>query len=101
MKPFSSRRQDILDRVGENATAKQKSMAALDSRQAKHFEDPETLREHWQSVLKDTGFDAQTFREELAERRQQREAESAGQEKSRHAAGAGGRSARGYRAAVV
>lgn len=81
VKPFSSRRQDILDRVGENATAKQKSMAALDSRQAKHFEDPETLREHWQSVLKDTGFDAQTFREELAERRQQREAESAGQEK--------------------
>ncbi|WP_187494206.1 MobF family relaxase, partial [Pantoea agglomerans] len=81
VKPFSSRRQDILDRVGENATAKQKSMAALDSRQAKHFEDPETLREHWQSVLKDTGFDAQTFREELAERRQQREAESACQEK--------------------
>ncbi|KIC86409.1 conjugative transfer relaxase/helicase TraI [Pantoea agglomerans] len=81
VKPFSSRRQDILDLVGDNATAKQKSMAALDSRQAKHFEDPETLREHWQTVLKDTGFDVQTFREELAERRQQREIESAGQEK--------------------
>ncbi|WP_239670405.1 MobF family relaxase, partial [Pantoea vagans] len=80
VKPFSSRRQDILDLVGENATAKQKSMAALDSRQAKHFEDPETLREHWQSVLEDTGFDVETFREELAERQQQREAESAGQE---------------------
>ncbi|MDI9766911.1 conjugative transfer relaxase/helicase TraI [Pantoea dispersa] len=81
VKPFSSRRQDILDLVGEDATAKQKSMAALDSRQAKHFEDPETLREHWQTVLKDTGFDVQTFREELAERQQQREAENAGQEK--------------------
>jgi len=81
VKPFSSRRQDILDLVGDNATAKQKSMAALDSRQAKHFEDPETLREHWQSVLKDTGFDVQSFREELAERRQQREIDSAGEEK--------------------
>ncbi|RPD93467.1 conjugative transfer relaxase/helicase TraI [Candidatus Pantoea deserta] len=81
VKPFSSRRQDILDLVGDNATAKQKSMAALDSRQAKHFEDPETLREHWQTVLKDTGFDVQTFREALAERRQQRETESAGEEK--------------------
>ena len=81
VKPFSSRRQDILDLVGENATAKQKSMAALDSRQAKHFEDPETLREHWQSVLKDTGFDVKTFREALEDRRQQREAESAGEEK--------------------
>lgn len=81
VKPFSSRRQDILDLVGDNATAKQKSMAALDSRQAKHFEDPETLREHWQTVLKDTGFDVQTFREELAERRQQRGIESAGEGK--------------------
>lgn len=81
VKPFSSRRQDILDLVGDNATAKQKSMAALDSRQAKHFEDPETLREHWQTVLKDTGFNVQTFREELAERRQQYEIESAGEEK--------------------
>ena len=81
VKPFSSRRQDVLDLVGDNATAKQKSMAALDSRQAKHFEDPETLREHWQTVLQDTGFDVQTFREELAERQQQREAENAGQEK--------------------
>ena len=81
VKPFSSRRQDILDLVGDNATAKQKSMAALDSRQAKHFDDPETLREHWQTVLKDTGFDVQTFREELAERRQQRGIESAGEGK--------------------
>lgn len=81
VKPFSSRRQDIIDLVGEDATAKQKSMAALNSRQAKHFEDPEMLREHWQSVLKDTGFDVVTFREKLAERRQQREAESVGQEK--------------------
>lgn len=80
VKPFSSRRQDIIDLVGEDATAKQKSMAALDSRQAKHFEDPEMLREHWQSVLKDTGFDTEAFREKLAERRQQREAESDGQE---------------------
>lgn len=81
VKPFSSRRQDIIDLVGEDATAKQKSMAALDSRQAKYFEDPEMLREHWQSVLKDTGFDVDTFREKLAERRQQREAERVGQEK--------------------
>lgn len=81
VKPFSSRRQEIVDLVGENATAKQKSMAALDSRQAKHFEDPETLREHWQSVLKETGFDTQTFRQAVAERRQALEAKSAGEEK--------------------
>lgn len=81
VKPFSSRRQDILDLVGENGTAKQKSMAALDSRQAKHFEDPETLREHWQSVLKDTGFDAEAFRQALEQRREQREADSTGEEK--------------------
>ncbi|WP_275555780.1 MobF family relaxase [Mixta sp. Marseille-Q2659] len=81
VKPFSSRRQEIVDLVGENATAKQKSMAALDSRQAKHFEDPETLREHWQSVLKGTGFDAETFRQEVAARRQTLEAKSANEEK--------------------
>lgn len=81
VKPFSSRRQDIIDLVGENATAKQKSIAALDTRQAKHFEDPETLREHWQSVLKETGFDAEKFRQEVAERRQTLEAKSANEEK--------------------
>ncbi|MDU3074741.1 MAG: MobF family relaxase [Mixta calida] len=81
VKPFSSRRQEIVDLVGENATAKQKSMAALDSRQAKHFEDPETLREHWQSVLKGTGFDAETFRQEVAARRQTLEAKSANEKK--------------------
>lgn len=82
VKPFSSRRQEILELVGENATAKQKSIAALDSRQAKHFEDPETLRTHWQSVLKETGFDAGTFHKEVAERRNQLEAQNSGAEKA-------------------
>ncbi|QHM74013.1 MobF family relaxase [Mixta intestinalis] len=67
--PFSSRRQEIIDLVGEDATAKQKSIAALDSRQAKHLEDPEALREHWQEKLKETGFDVGKFRQEVLERR--------------------------------
>ncbi|KGT95359.1 hypothetical protein NG99_03965 [Erwinia typographi] len=75
VKEFSSRRQDILDVVGADASAKAKSMAALDTRQKKDFSEMESVREHWQATMQDTGFDAAALRERVAENRAQRQAE--------------------------
>lgn len=81
VKPFSSRREEILAAVGDDATAKQKSMAALDTRKAKDFTGMEGVRDHWQGVLKETGFDAEAFSKTVAEQRQAVQADSAGGEK--------------------
>ncbi|WP_199257246.1 MobF family relaxase, partial [Pantoea sp. BAV 3049] len=62
VKEFSSRRQEILDAVGENASARAKSMAALDSRKKKEFSEMESVRNHWQEKLHDTGFKLVDFR---------------------------------------
>ncbi len=70
VKPFSSRREEILAAVGPDATAKQKSMAALDTRKVKEFGGMEGVREHWQTVLEETGFDTEAFRNEVAARRE-------------------------------
>jgi len=70
VKPFSSRRAEIMAAVGPDATAKQKSMAALDTRKIKAFGGMEGMREHWQNVLKDAGFDAEAFRSKVKTRRE-------------------------------
>ncbi|WP_240116238.1 MobF family relaxase [Erwinia endophytica] len=69
VKEFSSRRQEILDAVGENASAKAKSVAALDSRKKKEFSEMESVREHWKETLEEAGFDVAAFRETLATNR--------------------------------
>ncbi|MCZ4061149.1 hypothetical protein O3W44_21695 [Pantoea sp. LMR881] len=55
--PFSCR-QDILDPSATTPRQSRKAWPRSISRQAKHFEDSETLHEHWQTVPKDTGSDA-------------------------------------------
>lgn len=58
---FSSRRQDIVDAVGEHASAREKSQAALATRRTKPFTDRASLRERWQAVLAGTNFDYDAF----------------------------------------
>ena len=98
VKEFSSRRQEILDAVGPDASAKVKSVAALDTRLTKDFSEMEKVREHWQAQLQETGFNPAAFRETVAENRQQRQAEP---EQDGQAAGAGKESVTGtgYRSA--
>jgi len=69
VKEFSSRRQEILEAVGADASAKSKSMAALDTRLAKDFSEIESVREHWKATLHTTGFDETAFREAVADNR--------------------------------
>ncbi|PHM59480.1 MobF family relaxase [Xenorhabdus ishibashii] len=59
---FSSRRQEIIDAVGENATAKQKSVAAKDTRKKKDFTNIEEVRESWKTKLSETGFDHESIK---------------------------------------
>lgn len=54
---FSSRRKEIIAAVGEKATAKQKMVATLDTRQKKDFSNIETVRQEWKQKLQATGFD--------------------------------------------
>lgn len=53
---FSSRRKEIIDAVGEDATAKQKSVATKDTRKKKDFSNIEEVREEWKKKLANTGF---------------------------------------------
>ncbi|WP_416414399.1 MobF family relaxase [Pantoea sp. App145] len=76
VKPFSSRRQEILDLVGADASARQKSIAALDSREAKHFTNMEAVREHWQVRLAATGFDHQALMRTVMANREKERAET-------------------------
>lgn len=79
VKEFSSRRQDILDVVGTDASARQKSVAALDTRNKKEFSDMESVREHWKKTLEDTGFDPATLRDTVAGTTRQLQTEPAPQ----------------------
>lgn len=53
---FSSRRQEILDSVEPNASAKSLSVAAKDTRQAKDFSNIEAVKQEWKQKLAETGF---------------------------------------------
>lgn len=56
--PFSSRRKEVVEAVGETASAKQKSAAVLATRKAKTFTNVETLHKEWQARLAKTGYSA-------------------------------------------
>lgn len=59
---FSSRRKEIEDAVGKDATAKQKSVAAKDTRKKKDFTNIEEVRESWKKQLSETGFDPEKIK---------------------------------------
>ncbi len=54
---FSSRSQTILEAAGPDASAKSRDVAALDTRQAKAWADPELLKADWRRRLADEKFD--------------------------------------------
>lgn len=54
---FSSRRKEIEKAVGKDATAKQKSIAAKDTRKKKDFSNIDEVRKSWKKQLSQTGFD--------------------------------------------
>ncbi|WP_272664058.1 MobF family relaxase [Providencia sp. PROV016] len=54
---FSSRGKEINEAVGKDATAKQKSIAAKDTRNKKDFTNIGEVKEQWKKTLSDTGFD--------------------------------------------
>lgn len=66
---FSSRRQEIIEAVGENASAKAKSIAALDTRKRKDYSEMEHDLESSRQKLTDSGFDTAAFRKMVAEER--------------------------------
>ncbi|EFJ2342980.1 conjugative transfer relaxase/helicase TraI [Escherichia coli] len=54
---FSSRSQAIREAAGPDASAKSRDVAALDTRQAKAWADPELLKADWRRWLADEKFD--------------------------------------------
>ncbi|EHN93665.1 conjugative transfer relaxase/helicase TraI [Escherichia coli] len=54
---FSSRSQAIREAAGPDASAKSRDVAALDTRQAKAWADPELLKADWRRRLTDEKFD--------------------------------------------
>ncbi|EBC4088818.1 conjugative transfer relaxase/helicase TraI [Salmonella enterica] len=54
---FSSRSQAIREAAGPDATAKSRDVAALDTRQAKAWADPDLLKAEWRRRLTDEKFD--------------------------------------------
>ncbi|HAM3731408.1 TPA: relaxase domain-containing protein, partial [Escherichia coli] len=66
---FSTRSQQIREAVGDDASAKSRSVAALDTRRAKQKEpDREELLTEWHERIDRTGFSYQALREKAAER---------------------------------
>lgn len=69
---FSTRSQEIRDAVGEDASARSRSVAALDTRQAKQKEpDRDELLTEWHERIERTGFSYSSFREEAQAREAQ------------------------------
>ncbi|TDN51480.1 conjugative transfer relaxase/helicase TraI [Scandinavium goeteborgense] len=61
--PFSRRSQAIADAAGPDASRASRDVAALDTRQAKAWADPELLIKDWQRRLTDNGYDIGAARE--------------------------------------
>ncbi|ENP3041747.1 conjugative relaxase, partial [Salmonella enterica] len=68
VKAFSSRSQAICEAAGEDASLKSRDVAALDTRRAKQYVDPEVKIAEWLQMLRETGFDMRAYRE-AADRR--------------------------------
>ncbi|MFV8762099.1 conjugative transfer relaxase/helicase TraI [Yersinia enterocolitica] len=66
--PFSSRSQAINEAAGPGASVKSRDVAALDTRQAKAWADPDLLKAAWRNRLKAERFDMEAYRHQAAER---------------------------------
>ncbi|HCN5595099.1 TPA: relaxase domain-containing protein, partial [Escherichia coli] len=93
---FSTRSQQIREAVGDDASAKSRSVAALDTRRAKQKEpDREELLTEWHERIDRTGFSYQALREKAAEREALQQSRSVSeQEKAVLSGEAGGYSQR-------
>ncbi|HGG2623100.1 TPA: conjugative transfer relaxase/helicase TraI [Yersinia enterocolitica] len=77
---FSSRSQAINEAAGPDASAKSRDVAALDTRQAKAWADPELLKADWRRRLVDEKFDIDSY-VQLAQTRAEPTVTSANREK--------------------
>ena len=77
---FSSRSQAINEAAGPDASAKSRDVAALDTRQAKAWADPELLKADWRRRLVDEKFDFDGY-VQLAQTRAEPTVTSANREK--------------------
>lgn len=77
---FSSRSQAISEAAGPDASAKSRDVAALDTRQAKAWADPELLKADWRRRLVDEKFDIDGY-VQLAQTRAEPTVTSANREK--------------------
>ncbi|HHE0256806.1 TPA: conjugative transfer relaxase/helicase TraI [Yersinia enterocolitica] len=77
---FSSRSQAINEAAGPDASAKSRDVAALDTRQAKAWADPELLKADWHRRLVDEKFDIDGY-VQLAQTRAEPTVTSANREK--------------------
>lgn len=59
--PFSSRSQAIREAAGPDASKKSRDVAALDTRQAKAWADPDLLKADWRRRLTDEKFDIDNY----------------------------------------
>lgn len=59
--PFSTRSQAISEAAGPDASKKSRDVAALDTRQAKAWADPDLLKTEWRRRLSDEKFDIDNY----------------------------------------
>lgn len=69
--PFSSRRKEIVDAVGQDASRHSRDVAALDTREVKRTPDKDELLTEWHERADKAGFDYKTFVQQTVERQQQ------------------------------
>lgn len=87
IEPLSTRRKEILEQAGPDASARSKSVAALDTRKEKDFSDITSVREGWRETMKEAGFDHASYEQARGERKGQlnRESEPAIEDKPKNA----------------
>jgi len=68
VEPFSSRSKAISEAAGPDASKKSRDVAALDTREAKAWADPDLLIKDWQRRLEENGFDISAATAAAAER---------------------------------
>lgn len=83
---FSTRSQAISEAAGPDASAKSRDVAALDTRQAKAWADPDLLKAEWRRRLTDEKFDIDSYIRQ-ADARTQSPAPAAGEPAVSHVPG--------------
>ncbi len=66
---LSSRSKEIAESVGDNASAKSKDVAALDTRRAKSEQDRDLLLTEWKQKISEQGFDIDGFYRKVSRQR--------------------------------